>query len=68
MKTDEELLEGKNALNILHSEIERIKKFKLIDNTLPENVMERTILFIRKKELTDMKYPRRAGKPTKKPL
>lgn len=68
VKTDEELIEGKNALNILHSEIERVEKFELIDNTLPEKVMERTILFIRKKELTDIKYPRRAGKPTKKPL
>ena len=68
VKTDEELIEGKHALEILHSKIEKVEKFELTDKALPEKVLERTILFIRKKELTDMKYPRRAGKPTKKPL
>lgn len=63
MKTDEEILEGENALSILKSGIEKVEKFKL-----PMSEHERSILFIHKQMETDKRYPRKAGKPTKKPL
>ncbi len=63
MKTDEELSSSRNALTTLGSDIVKIEKFQL-----PFTDMERSIVFIQKNKTTDSKYPRKAGKPTKKPL
>lgn len=58
-----EIENAKNALKLLKVEIEDIYKFKL-----PYSEEDRVILKIRKLEITDEKYPRRAGIPTKRPL
>lgn len=59
----EEIKEAKNALNILGAEIEKIEKI-----TLPDSDIERNIIIVRKLKKTSVKYPRRAGIPSKEPL
>lgn len=58
-----ELEESQNALKLLNSKVENIYKFNL-----PENKDERIILEIIKEKKTDLKYPRKIGIPSKKPL
>ncbi|WP_320046197.1 16S rRNA (guanine(527)-N(7))-methyltransferase RsmG [uncultured Ilyobacter sp.] len=55
--------ESENALEILNSEIEEIYKLQLPFSNDP-----RTIIKIRKKKATNVKYPRRTGIPLKRPL
>ena len=59
----EEIINSKNAINILGGKIERIDKI-----VLPESDIERNIIVIRKVKVTPNKYPRKAGTATKQPL
>lgn len=60
---EEELNNSKNALKLLGGEIEEVKGL-----VLPDSEMERKIVIIKKIRKTDKTYPRKAGKPSKKPL
>lgn len=60
---EEEIKEAEKALKILGGEIEKIEKI-----ILPDSNIERSIIIIRKKSATPLKYPRKAGMPTKEPL
>lgn len=70
VKTEEEIIESKHALDLLHADIERVEKFELPANNseVSSDGDRRSILFIRKNNTTESRYPRRAGKPSKKPL
>lgn len=59
---EEELEESKNAIEILGGKIESI------DNILLPEDLERNIVILRKIKNTPIKYPRKAGIPTKNPL
>lgn len=60
---DEELDCSQNALKILGGKIEKIEKL-----TLPNSDIVRNIIVVKKIKNTDLKYPRKAGIPAKKPL
>ena len=59
---NEEIKQSNNALNVLNSKIERIEKFNL------ENEMLRSIVFVKKEKMTNIKYPRKQNKPKLSPL
>ena len=59
----EELQEAGNALRILGGTVEKVSVF-----TIPGTDYERSLIYIRKTAKTPEKYPRKAGKPEKKPL
>ena len=58
----EELLEAKNALNLLFSKVEDNLSYAL------PNGDPRYITVVEKKKETPKKYPRKAGMPNKRPL
>jgi 16S rRNA (guanine527-N7)-methyltransferase len=58
-----EISEAKNAIKILGGEIQSINKFML-----PNSDIGRTIVVIRKKYATPMKYPRCSSKVAKEPI
>ena len=58
-----ELIQAKSALETLRAEPARVFHY-----TLPEDMGQRTIIRLTKKEPTNPKYPRRDGIPSKKPL
>lgn len=60
-KTNDELANAKNALDILGGSCENVVSFNIDNN-------ERTLLLLRKKNSTPKKYPRKAGTPVKDPL
>ena len=60
---EEELNNGKNAINILGGKIEKVEEFKL-----PDSDILRNIIIINKMKNTPSKYPRKAGMPVKEPL
>lgn len=60
---EEEVKLAENAFHLLGAEVETIERFKL-----PGSNIERSLIMIRKVDLTPEKYPRSAGKPTKEPL
>jgi len=60
---EEEIKEGKKAVQILGGEIEDIIKF-----SLPGSDIERSLVVIKKVKETGKKYPRKAGLPSKEPL
>lgn len=62
-KANEEIEEAKNALKILGGEIEKVDRF-----ILPGTDYERSIIIVKKIKETNLKYPRKAGIPAKKPL
>ncbi len=62
-KCHEEIENAKSALDILGVSVESIEKIKTSDAT-----QDHYIIVMRKDKVTDNKYPRRAGKPVKKPL
>ena len=62
-EAQEEIDNARKAIKILGGKIEKIEEFKL-----PQTEMERTIVLIRKEELTPNKYPRKAGVPSKEPI
>ncbi|MBA2874337.1 16S rRNA (guanine(527)-N(7))-methyltransferase RsmG [Thermaerobacillus caldiproteolyticus] len=59
----EELEQGKTAIQVLGGEITAIEQF-----ALPIEQSERTIIFINKKRKTPNKYPRKPGIPNKLPI
>ena len=60
---EEELQNSKNAVYLLGAEIIRREEFNL-----PQADMVRNVILIEKKSLTSLKYPRKAGIPSKSPL
>lgn len=59
----EEIDNARNALKELGGEIEKIEKI-----TLPESEITRNIIIVKKVKNTPIKYPRKAGTPSKEPL
>lgn len=62
-KGKEEAIEGENAIKILGGKIKEIQEFEL-----PKTDIYRTIIIIEKEKITNKKYPRKAGTPSKEPL
>lgn len=62
-ESEEEINNSKNAIKILGGKINKVEEFVLLGTDA-----SRVFVFIRKQELTDKKYPRKAGVPAKKPL
>ncbi len=60
---EEELLNSKNAINILGGNLEKVDEF-----ILPYSNIERNIIIINKANSTPSRYPRKAGVPSKEPL
>lgn len=60
---EEEIENSKKAINILGGKIEKIEKINL-----PESDITRNIIIIKKVKETPIKYPRKAGMPSKEPL
>lgn len=60
-KIDEEIRSSENAFKCLGCEISNCETIEFSEG-------ERNILFIHNKDVTNLKYPRRAGIPKKKPL
>lgn len=60
---DEELIFSKHAINILGGKIENVIRFELSGTNI-----KRSLIRINKIKLTNKKYPRKAGIPTKEPL
>lgn len=61
-KAEEEIRKSKKAIEILGGKIEKVENIK-IDET-----MERNIVIVRKIKHTPIKYPRKAGIPSKEPI
>ncbi|MBP6086898.1 MAG: 16S rRNA (guanine(527)-N(7))-methyltransferase RsmG [Pelolinea sp.] len=59
----QEVEKANSAISLLGGDINQIEKF-----FLPENFGERNLILIKKIKPTPQKYPRKPGKPTKKPL
>jgi len=59
----EELEQAQKAIEILGGEIEKVEKF-----SLPNTDMERNIIIIKKIKNSPLKYPRKAGTPSKEPI
>lgn len=59
----EELDAARTALEVLGGEIEEIREFKL-----PDSDISRSLIIIYKGKTTQIKYPRRPGKPSKSPI
>lgn len=62
-KTEEEMKNAKKAIAILGGEIVDCMEF-----LLPGTDMKRTLIVIKKVKNTNIRYPRKAGMPTKNPL
>lgn len=62
-KAKEELEEAKNAIKILGAKVEGMNHI-----TIPNTDIQRNIIIIKKEKLTPIKYPRKAGIPSKQPL
>lgn len=60
---EEEILEAKNAMNILKANLEDKEEIEL-----PQDSGNRYILVLKKQKVTENKYPRKAGMPKKSPL
>ena len=60
---EEEINKSKKAVDILGGNFKKIEKF-----TLPNSDQKRTIILIEKEKSTPLKYPRKAGTPSKEPL
>ena len=60
---DDEILEAKNAINILGGKVEKVLTF-----TLPNNAGERNIIVIKKIRPTPAKYPRGGNQPKLNPI
>jgi len=63
LKSDQELIDAKNALEKMKAKIVDIKTIQL-----PENMGTREIIIIQKTGVLDKKYPRKPGIPKKSPL
>lgn len=63
--TFEEIEEAKNAISLLGGSLEDVSRYKLTDGN---EVLDRTIILIKKVKPTDKKYPRNNSQISKKPL
>ena len=61
-KYEKEIEDSSNALNELDAVMDSVKIFEISEEE------KRYLLFVQNTQLTKEKYPRRAGKPKKKPL
>lgn len=61
-KASEEIEKSKKALEILGGKIEKVENINI------NNEMERNIIIISKIKPTPIKFPRKAGKPSKEPI
>lgn len=62
-KVEDELEQGKKAISILGGRLEKVDCFEL-----PESDMGRSVVVLYKEKVTPLKYPRKAGVPSKEPL
>lgn len=62
-KYEDEIDSSANAFEKLNCSLEKVEEY-----LLPKEEEKRYLLYIRNNEMTDSKYPRRAGKPKKQPL
>lgn len=62
-KIEEELEQSKKAISILGGRIEKVDCF-----SLPRSDIRRSIIVLYKEKITPLKYPRKAGLPSKEPL
>ena len=62
-KVEEELSNAANAITVLGGKLERQVEF-----TLPNSDIYRNFVLIKKEKATPLKYPRKAGLPSKEPL
>ena len=62
-KAAEEIAEAGKAIQVLGGKV-----IKEDDFCLPDTLMERTLVVIKKVKSTPKKYPRKAGMPTKEPI
>lgn len=60
---DEEIVQGKKAIQILGGKIEKTEKL-----LLPDSDISRSFVFIKKEKQTPKAYPRKAGTASKQPL
>ena len=60
---EEELMQSKNAVSILGGKVEKKDTFNL-----PQSDIVRNIIIVKKEKITPIKYPRKAGIPSKEPL
>lgn len=60
---EEEVKNAGSALKILGGKLEKVTHF-----TLSPDKLQRTIVLIKKVRETPVKYPRKAGTPSKEPL
>ena len=60
---EEEIIQGKKAIQILGGKIEKIEKLML-----PNSDISRSFVFIKKEKQTPKAYPRKAGTASKQPL
>lgn len=60
---EEEITQGKKAIQILGGKIEKIEKLML-----PDSDISRSFVFIKKEKQTQKAYPRKAGTASKQPL
>ena len=60
---EEEITQGKKAIQILGGKIEKVEKLML-----PDSDISRSFVFIRKEIQTPKAYPRKAGTASKQPL
>ncbi len=61
--SDEEIKESLNAVKTLGGNIEKVTNF-----TLPDSNIERVFVKVVKEKTTPMKFPRKAGTPSKEPI
>lgn len=59
----EEIENSKNAIKILGGKLENVEELEL-----PDSDIKRTIIVIKKEKNTPIKYPRKAGTPSKMPI
>jgi 16S rRNA (guanine527-N7)-methyltransferase len=64
----ENLSEAKRALKLLGGELTGIRNFPRLPGNLSFIQLDHRLVFIRKRDITPRKYPRKAGTPAKEPL
>lgn len=62
-KTSDEVTAAGHAIDLLGGQIDRIEEY-----LLPDSYINRTLVFIKKSSASPMKYPRKAGTPSKDPI
>jgi len=60
---EEEIESGKKAINVLGGKLERVDEFKL-----PDSDISRNVIVLSKVKNTPVRFPRKAGMPSKEPL